>query len=74
MVKSMKRAVRDNRRFHKYDRMLRHIRLRIFDYEDSGKLEKAQRVIERIKAICNPIWQTRAKRLENKTLDRLRWW
>jgi hypothetical protein len=74
MAGSLRKAVRDNRRFHKYERLLRHIRLRIFDYEDSGKLEKAQRIIERIKAICNPTWQTRAKRLENKTLDRLRWW
>ena len=74
MAKSMKRAVRDNRRFHKYERLLRHIRLRIFDYEDSGKLEKAQRVIERIKVICRPMWMKRAKRQQNKMLDRLRWW
>jgi hypothetical protein len=73
MVKSLKQAIRDNRRFHKYERLLRHVRLRIFKYEDAGKLEKAQRVIERIKVICGPMWEKRAKRQAEKMLDRLRW-
>jgi hypothetical protein len=51
--------------------MLRRIRLRIFDYEHAGNLDKAQRIIERIKAICGPWWEKRAKRLENKMLERL---
>ena len=72
-MKSLKQAIRDNRRFHKYERLLRHVRLRIFEYEDAGKLEKAQRVIARIKAICGPMWEKRARRQENKMLDRLRW-
>jgi hypothetical protein len=70
-MKSLKQAIRDNRRFHKYKKLLRRIRRCIFDYEDSGKLEKAQRVIERIKRICGPMWGKRAKRLENRMLDRL---
>jgi len=70
-MKSLRQAIRDNQRFHKYERMLRRIRLRTFEYEDSGKLEKAQRVIERIKRICGPMWGKRAKRLENRMLDRL---
>jgi hypothetical protein len=70
-MKSLKQAIRDNRRFHKYERTLRRIRLRIFGYEDAGKLEKAQRVIEKIKRICQPMWEKRAKRLENKALNRL---
>jgi len=73
MAKSLKQAIRDNQRFHKYERMLRRIRLRVFGYEDQGKLEKAQRVIARIKAICGPMWEKRARRQENKMLDRLRW-
>ena len=72
-MKSLRQAIRDNQRFHKYERLLRHIRLRIFDYEDQGKLEKAQRVIARIKAICGPTVERRAKRQEEKMLDRLRW-
>lgn len=70
-MKSLRQSIRDNRRFFKYERMLRRIRLRIFNYEDQGKLEKAQRVIERIKRICGPMWGKRAKRLENRMLDRL---
>ena len=73
MVKSLKQAIRDNRRFHKYERLLRHVRLRIFEYEDAGKLDKAERVIARIKSICGPTWEKRAKRQEEKMLDRLRW-
>jgi hypothetical protein len=73
MVKSLKQAIRDNQRFHKSERLLRHVRLRIFEYEDAGKLEKAQRVIERIKVICGPMWEKRAKRQGEKMLDRLRW-
>ena len=68
---SLRQAIRDNRRFCKYERLLRQIRLRIFDYEDQGKLEKAHRIIEKIKAICGPWWTKRAKRLENKMLERL---
>ena len=70
-MKSLRQAIRDNQRFCKYERMLRRIRLRIYEYEDQGKLEKAHRIIERIKAICGPWWEKRAKRLENKMLDRL---
>jgi hypothetical protein len=71
MPKSLNQAIRDNRRFHKYERLLRLVRLRIFEYEDQGKLDKAERVIARIKAICGPTWEKRAKRLENRMLERL---
>ena len=70
-MKPLKKAIRDNQRFHKYEAMLRRIRLCVFDYEDSGKLDKANRVIARIKVICGPWWEKRAKRLENKMLDHL---
>jgi hypothetical protein len=70
-MKSLKRAIRDNRRFHKCERLLRRIRIRIFDYEDDGRLEQAERIIARIKVICGPWWEKRAKRLENKMLERL---
>jgi len=70
-MKSLRHAIWENRRFHKYERLLRRIRLRIFDYEDQGNLNKAQRIIARIKVICGPWWTKRAKRLENKMLERL---
>ena len=69
-MKSLRQAVRDNRRFHKYERLLRRIRLHVFDYEDLGTSDKAQKVIARIKAICGPRWEKRARRLENKMLER----
>ena len=71
-MKSLKRAIRDNRRFYKYERLLRHIRLRIFDYEDQGKLEKAHRIIQKIKVICDP-WWTKRQAAGEKSLSRLRW-
>ena len=73
MAKSLKQAIWENRRFHKYERLLRRIRLRVFEYEDSGRLTKAERVIARIKTICGPMWEKRARRQAAKALDRLRW-
>lgn len=74
MPKLLKRANRDNQRFCKYERMLRRVRLRVFEYENAGKLEKAHRIIARIKVICGPTWEKRAKRQEDTMLNRLRWW
>ena len=45
MAYSLRQAIRDNQRFHKYEKLLRQIRLRVFEYEDSGRSEKAERVI-----------------------------
>lgn len=69
--KTLRKAIRDNRRHFKYERMLRRIRLRIFEYEDSGNLEKAHRVIASIKVICGPRWSARTKRLEDRKLHRV---
>lgn len=71
--RTLKDAIRDNQRHFKYERMLRRIRLHIFEYEDAGKLEKAHRVIGKIKAIFGPRWEKRAKRQEEKRLSSLRW-
>lgn len=71
--RTLREAIRDNQRHYKYERKLRQIRLRIFEYEDAGNLEKAQRIIGRIKVICGPRWERRAKRNEDKQLSRLRW-
>lgn len=70
-MKSLRQAIRDNQRFHKYEKLLRRIRLRTFEYEDQGRLEKADRIIARIKTICGPMWEKRAKRLEDRMLERL---
>ena len=69
--RTLTQAIRDNRRHHKYERILRQIRIRIFDYEDAGKLPQAHRIIKKIKSICGPRWEARAKRLQDKKLHRL---
>jgi len=69
--RTLKEAIRENQRHYKYERMLRRIRLNIFEYEDAGKLEKAQRIIGKIKAICGPRWDARAKRRQDEMLHRM---
>ena len=69
--RTLQKAIRDNQRHFKYERMLRRIRLRIFDYEDAGKLEKAHRIIAKIKVICGPRWEARAKRRQDEMLHRI---
>ncbi len=68
---SLKQKIRSNQRFHQYERLLRKIRLRIFDYEDQGTLDKAQQIIAKIKAICGPRWEAREKRLADRHAERL---
>lgn len=70
---TLKRKIVANQRFHKYERTLRRIRLRIFEYEDAGKLDKAHRIIEKIKALCSPWWTRRAGRIADRHSQRLRW-
>lgn len=70
---SLRRKIVANQRFHKYEAMLRRIRKNIFDYEDAGKLEKANRVIAKIKIICEPWWKRRTSRLADRQTQRLRW-
>ncbi len=60
-MRSLRRAIRHNQRFCKYEKTLRRIRLRVFQYEDDDRLEKAKRIIERIKVICGPTWRKAGK-------------
>ena len=69
--RTLNQAIRDNRRHFKYERLLRRVRLRTFEYEDAGKLDKAQRVVAKIKAICGPRWEKRAKRRQDEILHRI---
>lgn len=69
--RSLKQAVRENRRHFKYERLLRRIRLRIFEYEDKGKLAQAQRIIAKCKLICGPRWEARQKRIQDRHALRL---
>ena len=67
-------AIEKNRRrqyrFNKAERLLRAVRIRIFDYEDAGKLEKAERIIEKCKTILKPLWEARSHaNMEPKMLN-----
>lgn len=41
------------------EKVLRAVRLRVFDYDDSGQGEKASRVIATCKRILSPRWAAR---------------
>ncbi len=48
---NLQKAINRNRQKQKARRLLHDIRLRTFNYEDAGKTEKAQRIINRCLAI-----------------------
>ena len=71
----LKDAIARNRnrqaRFKKYEKVLRRLRQRIFDYEDAGKGNKASRLIERCKCILAPYWQAHADARTQQMTDKL---
>lgn len=78
---SLEKKIEENRRkqarYRKYERVLRRVRLRIFDYEDEGaeKFAKAQRVIKKCKAILQPLWIAQNQAREKAAGDRkMRTW
>lgn len=65
----LEEKVKYYRRCEKHDRIIRKIRLRIFDYEDEGKLEKAHRVIRKLKKFCERRDRARRSRAEDRRLN-----
>lgn len=57
----------------KYERILRRIRQRIFDYEDASptKFVKAQRIMGKIKARLSPVWQAQSNARISERMLRL---
>ena len=47
----LKQAIQRNRQRWKYRAVLRRLRIRIFDYEDAGKGEKAMKLMKRCERI-----------------------
>lgn len=47
-------------RHAKYERLLRRLRQRIFDYDDARQ-DQCSRLIARCKAICMPRWEHEAR-------------
>ena len=66
----MKNAIEKNRkrtaRFRKAERILRLIRQRVFDYEDAGRGEQADRIIARCKRILKPLWEQEYRNRMNR--------
>jgi hypothetical protein len=60
---NLQAAIERNRqrqaRFSKYEKLLRRVRLRIFDYMDMGKEEQATRIIDKCQVIIAPKYQYR---------------
>ncbi len=71
----LKDAIAKNRfrqsRFKKYEKVLRRLRQRIFDYEDIGKGDKASMLIKRCKIILEPYWKAHAEAREKAQSDRM---
>ena len=59
-------------RFRRAEKVLRSIRLRIFDYEDAGPATyaKAQKVMATCQRILAPLWRARRAAAENRKLQR----
>jgi hypothetical protein len=61
----MQAAIRRNQvrnaRYNRAEKVLRSIRLKIFDYEDTGKYDKAQKVMDTCKRILAPKWKARQR-------------
>lgn len=73
---NLDKAIARNRirqaRFKRAERVLRAVRLKIFDYEDEGdaKYKKAQRVMETCHRILAPKWQAERVAAEYRKLQR----
>ena len=50
------------------ERVLRQVRLRIFDYIDAGQEAKAYHVMETCKRILAPLWEARKRGIEVRRL------
>jgi hypothetical protein len=68
-VRKIAEKRRKDARYKAAEALLRRIRLRIFDYEDAGKLEKAQRIMTRCQAILAPLWAAQRKAAEDRKLQ-----
>jgi hypothetical protein len=59
-------------KYHRAERVLRQIRLRIFDYEDEGpeKYAKAKRVMARCQKTLAPLWRAQRAAADDRKLQR----
>lgn len=62
LTNAIERNQRKMARFKRSQRILRAVRLRLFEYEDAGKLGKANRIIERCQRILEPLWKAKKQK------------
>lgn len=72
IIMLLKDAIRRNKirneRYYRAGKVLHYIRLHIFDYEDMGKLDKANKVIATCERILAPLWNCRNEISINKKM------
>lgn len=61
---------RKDARYKRAERVLRQVRLRVFDYEDAGKYDKAAKVIATCQRILSPLWQAQRAAAQDRKLQR----
>lgn len=54
-----------------YEKTLRKVRQRIFDYDDMGKDEKAKRVLLKLKSKLMPAWKEHKEQMKHEQGQRL---
>jgi len=59
VTRTLAQQIVRNRRRNKYQRWANQIRLRIFDYQDAGKGQQAEMLIEKLIAACVNLSQKR---------------
>jgi len=73
MAKTLAEQLHEHRQCVKYERVLRRLRQRIFEYEDTGPAiyAKARRLMALCKDRCRPQWARRQKIQENRHAERV---
>lgn len=70
---NLEQSIRRNRiraaRYKRAERILRRVRLRIYEYDDMGKADKAARVIATCQRILSPLWREQRAAAEDRKLQ-----
>lgn len=61
---------RRDARYKRAEQVLRQVRLRVFDYEDAGKQDKAAKVIRTCQRILGPLWRAQRAAAQDRRLQR----
>ena len=71
---TMAEAIRRNQvrtaRYKRAELTLRHVRQRVFDYEDAGKYNKAKRVMDTCCRILAPLYEQQRRNAQARKIER----